>query len=100
MGKQSYVHVVSREHYHFPPNDNDMVASTALFVSSSREYAETQAHTLARDFMRKWNKGNPEDYAVKEHGAGTKEYRVWVDSKTQNPNMDRFVWVVRTVELR
>lgn len=93
--EKKYVYVVSREHYHFPPHENDMVASTPLLVFPKWTEAAAYAHGLAQDYGWKYD----EQAVVKGHGATSmKEYRVWVDST--NPHHDRFVWVVRKTELK
>lgn len=96
-GKEEKVwcYVLTQEHYHFPPNDNDMVAATPRIVvvntPESHEYIKIQAHRMARELMEKFSG------EIKEFQS-LSEYRVWVDSP--NSNCDKFVYVVRKVEYR
>ena len=94
--KKKFTYVVSREHYHFPPNDSDMVASTPLFVTKDWFFAITEAYKFARERFK-----NDTTDSLKEYDNASslnREYRVWIDST--NPNHDRFVWVVRQTEVR
>lgn len=95
-------YVVTQEHYHYPPNESDMVAQRPVRVYKGtdelREVAMRHAHDLAVGHRDRAGVGT-----VKDHGHAVTpadEYRVWVDfPKDANPFMtDKFVWVVRKTE--
>lgn len=100
---KTYCYVMILEHYHFPPNDSDMVAATPQFVVSdapeSCEYACVQAYRAAIQHATRHSVGSWKT-EVKEYKSesGNDRYRVWVDS--ESPHCDKLVWVVRRVEFR
>lgn len=91
--RRKIVYVLSREHYHFPPNDSDMVAATPIEVQAGTDTGrinlKVKTKKLAQEQCSKFGG------EVKEHTAHI-EHRVWLDSPNQNA--DKFVYVVREVE--
>lgn len=89
--------VVMLEHYHFPPNDSDMVACRCLGVwagndkgrITAKEYALGECNRHAERFQ-----GVIERYPPNDEDKD-KELRVWV--KSDNEHCDKFVWVVKQV---
>jgi hypothetical protein len=96
MPKQTRCYVVTREHYHYPPNDSDMVAATPIrvypFAPGQQVAACVYAHQLATEQQKKFT-GEVKEFQA---NSGRGEYRVWLDSS--NVDADKFVYVVREVE--
>ncbi len=93
--KVKVVYVLSREHYHFPPNDSDIVAATPIEVHEGSDigynYLTVKANKLAREQCAKFGG------EVKEFTSPSRvEYRTWNDSPS--PHADKFVYVVRRVD--
>lgn len=93
--KPKQVYVLTREHYHFPPNDTDMVGATPIGVyagtDTSRIRAQIEAHKLAQEHCTKFG-GEIKIYK----GEGRECFRVWVNSLSEH--CDKFIWVVRRVD--
>jgi hypothetical protein len=88
------VYVLSQEHYHFPPNDSDMVAATPREVYTDYNLACVEAHREASRQAVKYELGE-----VKEYMQTNREYRCWVESSSA-VKPDGFVWVVRATKFK
>lgn len=93
--KRKVVYVLSQEHYHFPPNDSDMVASTPIEVRAGTDTGRIDLKTKAKKLAEK-HATRFDGYVKEYQSTNGHEYRVWVDSPS--PHCDKFVWVVRETE--
>lgn len=103
-----FAYVLTEEHYHFPPNDSSMVAATAKYATLDKPGSADAMKVKAYQFANHQKNRNSKvegDIVIREYigtgvDGGLMEYRVWCDvDEDVYPHFDKFVWIVRRVEL-
>lgn len=107
MAKPAQSVVLSQEHYHFPPNDSDMVAARPVTVYLKTptasfdllcQQAIHDAWTEAKNQASKFGLTSESIQERRWNSTRGEIYRVWVEAAGLEEKVDRFVWVVRVVD--